>query len=178
MVLDVNECLETPSVCGPNSICNNTIGDYNCTCWSGYNVTDPSLKSSVNNPCTGKVIFTRHIKLLGTFDTVFCLSKLFFKWYPFSDINECVEIPNVCGSNSNCTNYNGSYNCSCLSGYQVTKENQSISVDNQCTGKLNHEFFRCLSLCMLFTFTFTFSHLADAFVQSDVQGREYSSYEQ
>ena len=25
---------------------------------------------------------------------------------------------------------------------------------------------------------FTFSHLADAFVQSDVQGREYSSYEQ
>ena len=28
------------------------------------------------------------------------------------------------------------------------------------------------------TFTFTFSHLADAFVQSDVQGREYSSYEQ
>ena len=26
--------------------------------------------------------------------------------------------------------------------------------------------------------TFTFSHLADAFVQSDVQGREYSSYEQ
>src|SRR4029434_59446 len=28
------------------------------------------------------------------------------------------------------------------------------------------------------TFTFTFSHLADAFVQSDVQGREQSSYEQ
>ena len=27
-------------------------------------------------------------------------------------------------------------------------------------------------------FTLTFSHLADAFVQSDVQGREYSSYEQ
>src|SRR4029434_4206164 len=28
------------------------------------------------------------------------------------------------------------------------------------------------------TFTFTCSHLADAFVQSDVQGREQSSYEQ
>src|SRR4029434_9963712 len=27
----------------------------------------------------------------------------------------------------------------------------------------------------LFTFTFTFSHLADVFVQSDVQGREQSS---
>src|SRR4029434_11016243 len=30
---------------------------------------------------------------------------------------------------------------------------------------------------MIYTFTFTFSHLADAFVQSDVQGKEYSSYE-
>ena len=29
-----------------------------------------------------------------------------------------------------------------------------------------------------FTFTFTFSHLAHAFIQSDVQGREQSSYEQ
>ena len=98
-------------------------------------LTDPSLKSSVNNPCTGKVIFTRHIKLFGTFDTVFCLSKFFFKCYPFSDINECVEIPNVCGSNSNCANYNGGYNCTCLSGFQVTNASQSISVSNQCTGK-------------------------------------------
>lgn len=61
-VLDVNECLETPLVCGPNSVCNNTIGDYNCTCWSGYNVTDPSLKSSANNTCTGNVIFMKYIK--------------------------------------------------------------------------------------------------------------------
>ena len=32
-----------------------------------------------------------------------------------------------------------------------------------------------LSFTFTFTFTFTFSHLADAFVQSDVQGREQSS---
>ena len=30
----------------------------------------------------------------------------------------------------------------------------------------------------LIWWTFTFSHLADAFVQSDVQGREQSSYDQ
>ena len=71
MVLDVNECLETPSVCGPNSVCNNTIGDYNCTCWSGYNVTDPSLKSSANNTCTGKVVFTKDLKHLATSENYF-----------------------------------------------------------------------------------------------------------
>src|SRR4029434_8044502 len=42
--------------------------------------------------------------------------------------------------------------------------------------------FRSVQMRLLvefcFEFTFTFSHLADAFVQSDVQGREYSSYEQ
>ena len=34
------------------------------------------------------------------------------------------------------------------------------------------------SLSFHFTFFLHFSHLTDAFVQSDVQGREYSSYEQ
>ena len=36
----------------------------------------------------------------------------------------------------------------------------------------------CNRIGLLIKTTFTFSHLADAFVQSDVQGREYSSYEQ
>ena len=75
--------------------------------------------------------------------------SIFFSRYPFSDINECVEISNVCGFNSNCTNYNGSYNCSCLSGYQVTRANQSISLSNQCTGKWKHKCFRCLSFKIL-----------------------------
>ena len=42
------------------------------------------------------------------------------------------------------------------------------------------EFSACLfiHLYLQCSCTFTFSHLADAFVQSDVQGREKSSYEQ
>ncbi|XP_062407328.1 adhesion G protein-coupled receptor F5-like [Sardina pilchardus] len=49
------------------------------------------------------------------------------------DINKCVVILNLCGPNSNCANTNGSYNCSCLTGYQVANPNQSISESNQCT---------------------------------------------
>ncbi|XP_076127971.1 uncharacterized protein LOC143109199 [Alosa pseudoharengus] len=101
--LDINKCLQTPSVCGPNSVCNNTIGDYSCSCLSGYIVNDPSVQSSANNPCT--------------------------------DIpeHECDDIPNVCGPNSNCINTNGSFNCSCLSGYRGTNVNHTISNSNQCT---------------------------------------------
>ena len=36
----------------------------------------------------------------------------------------------------------------------------------------------CKSIISLTTFTFTFSHLADAFIQSDVQSRKQSSYKQ
>uniref|UniRef100_A0A8C1H0F1 Uncharacterized protein n=1 Tax=Cyprinus carpio carpio TaxID=630221 RepID=A0A8C1H0F1_CYPCA len=49
--IDVNECVEISDVCGPNSICNNTVGSYNCSCKSGYNVTDPNLPINSNNTC-------------------------------------------------------------------------------------------------------------------------------
>ncbi len=50
---DVDECVEIPDVCGPNSICNNTVGSHNCSCMSGYNVTDPNIPINSNNTCEG-----------------------------------------------------------------------------------------------------------------------------
>uniref|UniRef100_A0A8C1G092 Adhesion G protein-coupled receptor F3b n=1 Tax=Cyprinus carpio TaxID=7962 RepID=A0A8C1G092_CYPCA len=47
----VDECVEISDVCGPNSVCNNTVGSYNCWCMSGYNVTDPNLPINSNNTC-------------------------------------------------------------------------------------------------------------------------------
>uniref|UniRef100_A0A8C2BBS1 Uncharacterized protein n=1 Tax=Cyprinus carpio TaxID=7962 RepID=A0A8C2BBS1_CYPCA len=49
--IDVNECVEISDVCGPNSICNNIVGSYNCSCKSGYNVTDPNRPINSNNTC-------------------------------------------------------------------------------------------------------------------------------
>nr|XP_055043003.1 adhesion G protein-coupled receptor E1-like [Misgurnus anguillicaudatus] len=49
---DVDECVEIPEICGPNSICNNTDGSYDCSCTSGYKVTDPNLPLNISNPCT------------------------------------------------------------------------------------------------------------------------------
>ncbi|XP_062407326.1 adhesion G protein-coupled receptor E2-like [Sardina pilchardus] len=40
--------------------------------------------------------------------------------------------PNLCGPNSNCTNKNVSYSCSCWSGYHATNANHPISDINQC----------------------------------------------
>ncbi|KAE8283076.1 putative adhesion G protein-coupled receptor E4P [Larimichthys crocea] len=49
--LDIDECVETPDICGPYSTCNNTIGAYFCTCLEGYNATDPALPPGKSNQC-------------------------------------------------------------------------------------------------------------------------------
>ncbi len=45
-----------------------------------------------------------------------------------TDINECVEMPEVCDTNAFCANLFGSYNCTCQTGYSG---NGSV-----CTSKL------------------------------------------
>jgi hypothetical protein len=46
-----------------------------------------------------------------------------------SDIDECSTYTNICGrSDVQCTNTDGSYTCSCNTGY--------ILYNNSCTGKL------------------------------------------
>uniref|UniRef100_A0A1I7W648 EGF-like domain-containing protein n=1 Tax=Heterorhabditis bacteriophora TaxID=37862 RepID=A0A1I7W648_HETBA len=34
--LDVDECISNSEICGPNSVCTNTLGSYTCDCLSGY----------------------------------------------------------------------------------------------------------------------------------------------
>lgn len=50
---DVDECVEDITICGPEAICNNTIGAYFCTCNPGYRVDISDMISSFANPCNG-----------------------------------------------------------------------------------------------------------------------------
>ncbi|XP_073711483.1 adhesion G protein-coupled receptor F4, partial [Misgurnus anguillicaudatus] len=52
---------------------------------------------------------------------------------PFPDVDECQLNPSICGPNSNCINVDGSYNCSCLKGFNATFPNLKISINNTCT---------------------------------------------
>ena len=44
LTTDVDECLTSPDICGPNSKCNNVAGGYFCSCSEGY---------SMENQCIG-----------------------------------------------------------------------------------------------------------------------------
>nr|XP_055041680.1 adhesion G protein-coupled receptor F5-like [Misgurnus anguillicaudatus] len=146
----MNECAKIPAVCGPNSICSNTDGSYNCLCKSGYQVTDPNLPINSSNPCIDVNECAKIPAVCGpnsicnnTAGSYNCLCKSGYQVTdpnlpinisnPCIDVNECVEIPEICGPKAICKNTVGSYNCSCVSGYKVTDPNLSINSSNQCT---------------------------------------------
>uniref|UniRef100_A0A3Q2QMJ9 Adhesion G protein-coupled receptor E1 n=1 Tax=Fundulus heteroclitus TaxID=8078 RepID=A0A3Q2QMJ9_FUNHE len=93
---DVDECADTPPICGNYSWCNNTLGSYFCSCVPGF--YNPILKRTFN--------FTA---LQGQ-----CI-----------DVNECLENTSNCGPHATCENLIGSYECICQSGYKKTSTNGS-----------------------------------------------------
>ncbi|XP_077118756.1 adhesion G protein-coupled receptor E5-like isoform X2 [Ranitomeya variabilis] len=46
---DINECRNSPRICGSNFSCHNTQGSYNCTCDNGF--------TNVSNTCVAKCIY-------------------------------------------------------------------------------------------------------------------------
>lgn len=68
---------------------------------------------------------SNHVKMTLT-ETVFPSSL------SLSDINECSD-PDVCGTNANCSNHQGSYSCKCHEGYSNYGNNQSKCISENYT---------------------------------------------
>uniref|UniRef100_A0A8C4YTM3 Adhesion G protein-coupled receptor E1 n=1 Tax=Gopherus evgoodei TaxID=1825980 RepID=A0A8C4YTM3_9SAUR len=124
--LDLDECSRDPSLCGPSSICTNTLGSYTCTCPPGY------LPHSQPGPW--------HIaNLLGTIFLAWCplqcqvLGPAFsppllpsregsivlagpIAPSPITDMDECLDLAS-CPAHAICTNTPGSHYCTCNTGF-------------------------------------------------------------
>uniref|UniRef100_A0A3P8SEB0 Adhesion G protein-coupled receptor E8 n=1 Tax=Amphiprion percula TaxID=161767 RepID=A0A3P8SEB0_AMPPE len=128
---DIDECFNS-TVCGPDSICTNTPGAYECACEIGYEPTDPEQDPSETNICLGICTET----LSGIEDPAVaphsfpshCLLSVYSV-----DIDECVKHDAICGPNANCTNTIGSYTCTCFSGYRLNNPSVIASYANPCT---------------------------------------------
>ena len=92
LLADIDECSEGISGC--SQLCSNTIGTYSCNCQNGYQL------GSDNHTCVGK-IFNALIMIGIAYDG--------------TDINECTSQNGGC--EQICTNSNGSFQCSCYSGF-------------------------------------------------------------
>ena len=94
MVVDIDECSEGVNQCSENSTCTNTIGSYQCFCFSGYR------DEGMGYVCTGKWNICVFFYLISSF---------------LLEIDECLNDP--CDSNATCTNTARSYICECNTGF-------------------------------------------------------------
>uniref|UniRef100_A0A3B1IKY4 Uncharacterized protein n=1 Tax=Astyanax mexicanus TaxID=7994 RepID=A0A3B1IKY4_ASTMX len=147
---DVDECVLGTSACGPNSICSNTIGGYNCSCWTGFTVTNSSLPVNISNPCrdvdecaTAPSICGPNSICSNTIGGYNCSCRTGFTVTNpalnlsttnlCTDVDECKPAPSICGPNSICSNTIGGYNCSCRTGFTATNPDLNLSTTNPCT---------------------------------------------
>ncbi len=54
-ISDTNACGNSSLVCGPNANCSISNGNYSCSCWEGYNITNTNETNNSSNPCTGVI---------------------------------------------------------------------------------------------------------------------------
>ncbi|XP_051940843.1 adhesion G protein-coupled receptor E5 [Hippocampus zosterae] len=131
--VDVNECDETPGLCGSHAQCFNTMGSFYCQCQSGFmningNITFTAFDGQCKdeNECDSDVEVCGRmadcINLIGSFR---CICQFGYANTSSTrdclDIDECEQAENrkedICGSKGSCKNLNGSYSCKCAKGY-------------------------------------------------------------
>ena len=105
--------------CHENAQCTNTEGSFNCSCNPGYS------GDGVN--CTSKLVVINRL-LVHTFCRHFISLNLSVRttYIPHAtcflpiliDINECELRTHTCDSNANCTDTDGSFNCTCREGFE------------------------------------------------------------
>ncbi|XP_048727704.2 mucin-4-like isoform X2 [Ostrea edulis] len=131
---DVDECLDGSNDCHLNATCHNTVGNFSCMCDIGFHGNGvncykcPNMTFGVDcqNQCTCNTSNTRSCdKVTGA-----CACKIGWNGDTCSeDIPECTEKPDTCGLNAICSELPGSYSCSCMTGYQMTTNNDCQNVD-------------------------------------------------
>ncbi|KAM6939527.1 adhesion G protein-coupled receptor L3-like [Xenentodon cancila] len=145
---DVNECEDTPAICGSNTDCFNTNGSYYCQCLPGFkNVQGTDNFTAADGQCMdiNECIDDKNVcgpsakcrNMIGSYHCT-CMSG-YIKTNnsrrdgECEDVNECEDTPAICGSNTNCFNTNGSYYCQCLSGFKNVQGTVNFTaVDGQC----------------------------------------------
>ncbi|XP_056263301.1 adhesion G protein-coupled receptor E2-like isoform X2 [Pseudoliparis swirei] len=130
---DIDECAGL-TVCGPDSVCHNTLGDYTCTCQLGYTPFQPLLEPNIINDCVDANECFQDLTLCGpdadctnTLGSYTCECFTGFLLNnpvvtasivnPCTDIDECTDTPGVCGELTGCVNVPGTFNCFCQNGF-------------------------------------------------------------
>ncbi|XP_068089517.1 latent-transforming growth factor beta-binding protein 1-like [Hyperolius riggenbachi] len=134
--VDVNECLR-PDTC-PDGLCINSPGSFRCEyCDSGLRMNRRGQCEDIDECLTDTTCpYDRCVNSIGSYTCVSCPEGYRgFNGRCF-DINECQEDTSLC-ANGDCSNLEGSYKCTCRTGYESTSDSkQCIDIDECKLGNL------------------------------------------
>uniref|UniRef100_A0A7N5ZUD6 Fibrillin 2b n=1 Tax=Anabas testudineus TaxID=64144 RepID=A0A7N5ZUD6_ANATE len=128
--IDVDECVSNPCI---NGDCVNTPGSYNCKCHEGYQGT-PTKQACID-------IFLILIYYTSTTVVIFHLTKSLMQFVSRRqlsitslslDIDECIVNGVMC-RNGRCVNTEGSFQCICNAGFELTPDGKNCIDHDECT---------------------------------------------
>ena len=109
---DTDEC-SLSSSCHANATCTNSDGSFMCFCNEGYHGDGKTCREG---DCDDRRCPTNQKCISSTTKECKCVDGFISGGKFCEDIDECVS-NNDCDQNSNCTNLEGSYTCTCDLGY-------------------------------------------------------------
>ncbi|XP_026133570.1 nidogen-1-like [Carassius auratus] len=122
---DIDECRETPQICGSNAVCSNHPGTYRCECRDGFQfASDGQTCVEVQRPVDPCRVGTHDCDVPerarctytgGSSYICTCLPGFMGDGHSCLDIDECRV--NQCHQNAVCFNAPGSFTCQCNSGF-------------------------------------------------------------
>ncbi|XP_030833292.1 fibrillin-2 isoform X4 [Strongylocentrotus purpuratus] len=145
--IDVNECIQTPDICGAYGTCQNTQGGHRCECQRNFR-PDPSTNTCVDiNECEDQPDICQYgcQNTIGGYRCV-CPDGFEENFYGRCiDNNECRQ-SGKCGQ-ATCYNTQGSYQCGCNNGYAFDQQNLACNDVNECQGSYGNTNSPCQYSC-------------------------------
>ncbi|CAH3197505.1 unnamed protein product, partial [Porites evermanni] len=116
--INLDECTTGSHSCDVNSVCQNTVGSYTCSCNAGY-TGDGKPCNDIDECSTNSHSCDANAVCNNTVGSYACACKAGYTGdgRTCTDIDECSTNTHSCDVNAACNNTVGSYACACKVGY-------------------------------------------------------------